>query len=65
MNDQFLDLIKNLPNLTVALAALWWSSRTIDKMLQHQQHLIDKLLEIARTQALISEKLNGYSHKPD
>lgn len=65
MDQGLLDLLKNLPNLAVAIVALWWSSRVIEKMLMHQHQLIDRLLEIARQQAVIADKLNGAKHQSE
>lgn len=38
------DLITQLPNLAVAAVVLFWQRQTIDRLLEQQQKLIDKLL---------------------
>ena len=40
------DLIVQLPNLAVALLVLWWQRMMIDKLLEHQHTLIDKLIQM-------------------
>jgi hypothetical protein len=41
-------MMSNLPNLAVALLALWWASQRIDKLLDNQSKLIDQLIELMR-----------------
>jgi len=61
MQDALMMLMSNLPNLTVALLALWWASQRIDKLLDNQSKLIDQLIELMREHRKI---MNGYSGAP-
>jgi hypothetical protein len=58
MQDALTMLMSNLPNLAVALLALWWASQRIDKLLDNQSKLIDQLIELMREHRRI---VNGYS----
>lgn len=40
------DLITQLPNLAVAAVVLFWQRQTIDRLLEQQQKLIDKLMDM-------------------
>jgi hypothetical protein len=51
-------LLSNMPNLAVALLALWWASQRIDKLLDNQSKLIDQLIELMREHR---KAINGYS----
>jgi hypothetical protein len=49
------DLIKNLPNLAIAVAVLYWQKQTIDSLLAHQRQLIDKLIEMVSRAERLAE----------
>jgi hypothetical protein len=58
MENAVSTMMSNLPNLAVALLALWWASQRIDKLLDNQSKLIDQLIELMREHRRI---VNGYS----
>jgi hypothetical protein len=51
-------LLSNMPNIAVALLALWWASQRIDKLLDNQSKLIDQLIELMREHR---RAMNGYA----
>lgn len=57
MEELIFGLIEQLPNLAVALAALWWCSRIISQMLDHQRTLIDRLLDMARRNEVLAQQI--------
>jgi hypothetical protein len=60
MEDALTMVMSNLPNLAVALLALWWASQRIDKLLDNQSKLIDQLIELMREHRRI---VNGHSEQ--
>ena len=58
MENAVSTMMSNLPNLAVALLALWWASQRIDKLLDHQSKLVDQLIELMREHR---KAVNGYT----
>jgi hypothetical protein len=58
MENAVSTMMSNLPNLAVALLALWWASQRIDKLLDNQSKLIDQLIELMREHR---RAMNGYA----
>lgn len=57
------DLIAVLPNLAVALAALYWTTKRIDVLLEHQSKLVDELVEVLKENRAQSAFIrNGDGH---
>jgi len=50
-------LVLGAPNVAVALAALWWTSRLIGRMVNAQEKLVTQLLELCAR----NEELAGHS----
>lgn len=44
MEQLFTNLLSQFPNFAVALVMLWWQKVTIEKLLETQTKLIDRLL---------------------
>lgn len=45
MEDLLLNVITNLPNFAVAIIMLFWQRQTIDRLLDTQAKLVDRLLD--------------------
>jgi hypothetical protein len=52
METLFESVIVNLPNFAVAFVVLYWQSKMIDKLLDNQTRLLERLLD----KAAIEEK---------
>lgn len=50
MENLLLEVVGQLPNLGVAVAILWWQSKTIERLLNTQEKLIDQLLARAESE---------------
>jgi type IV secretory pathway TrbL component len=48
MENAMMTVIQSLPNLAVALLALWWATKRIDTLLDQQSKLVDQLIEMMR-----------------
>jgi hypothetical protein len=59
------DLIKNLPNLAIAVAVLYWQKQTIDSLLAHQRQLIDKLIEMVSRAERLAESNASAAQTPN
>lgn len=57
MDELVKQIILGAPNVAVALAALWWASQRIDKMIDAQAKLIDALLEMCAENIRLSKEL--------
>lgn len=51
------DMIAQLPNLAIAVAVLYWQKQTIDKLLDHQRSLLDKMLEMVKREEERTESI--------
>lgn len=54
-------MIEGLPNMAVALLALYWASNRIDKLLDSQSKLIDALLEMVKESRRMASTVSGSS----
>lgn len=45
MEELIVNVIANIPNFAVALIMLHWQKQTIDKLLENQSKLIERLLQ--------------------
>lgn len=48
MDELLKTIILGAPNVAVAIAALWWASRVIERMVAAQERLIDQLIDLCR-----------------
>lgn len=73
MDEILKTVILNAPNVAVAIAALWWASKLIERMVAAQEKLVDQLLEMCQRNANLSEQVaesraaqqvNGTNGKP-
>lgn len=54
--------ISSSPNLAVALLVLWWTTKRIDALLDHQSTLINQLVEMMRENRKML-MVNGHDKK--
>lgn len=45
MEELIINIIANMPNFAVAIVMLYWQKQTIDKLLENQSKLIERLLQ--------------------
>jgi hypothetical protein len=45
MEQLLINVVTNLPNFAVAIVMLFWQRQIIEKLLESQSHLIDRLLQ--------------------
>ena len=57
MENLLLEFVGQLPNLGVAVAILWWQSKTIERLLNTQEKLIDQLLTRAEAKTKFIDDL--------
>jgi hypothetical protein len=50
-------VILNFPNLAVALVMLFWQRQIIEKLLESQSHLIDRLLQYVDNDKQAAERV--------
>lgn len=56
MDEILKQVILGAPNVAVAIAALWWASRLIERQVTAQEKLVDQLLEMCKRNEALSEK---------
>jgi hypothetical protein len=44
--DEISAILTTLPNLAIAIWVIWQNNGTISKLLENQQHLIEKLMSL-------------------
>jgi hypothetical protein len=57
MDELLKTIILGAPNVAVAVAALYWASQRIDKMIDQQSKLIDALLVMCAENKALSAEL--------
>lgn len=66
MLEQILgELLPQLPNLAVALAALYWTATRIDKMIDAQQTLVQQLLQLCAQHQQLVETISSQRQQLD
>lgn len=65
MENAIMSLIQSLPNIAVALLALWWTTQRIDKLLEHQSRLLDELVEMMRENRRLTHNGHGRADHAD
>jgi len=61
MDEILKTVILGAPNVLVAVVALFWASRLIERMVAAQEKLVDQLLDMCKRNELLSAQ-NGRGH---
>jgi hypothetical protein len=52
-----INVVTNLPNFAVAIVMLFWQRQIIEKLLESQSHLIDRLLQYVDNDKQAAERV--------
>ena len=57
MEQLLINVVTNLPNFAVAIVMLFWQRQIIEKLLESQSHLIDRLLQYVDNDKQAAERV--------
>jgi hypothetical protein len=57
MEQLLINVVTNLPNFAVAIIMLFWQRQIIEKLLESQSHLIDRLLQYVDNDKQAAERV--------